>query len=184
MFRKFYMYTLITRVFNLALKKALPIIILFLFTNCIFAQSPTITSFSPLNGKPGDAVTITGTNFSSTNTNNLVFFGATKAIVTSSTTTSITATVPLGATYAPISVLNANINLAAQSNKNFTPSFNPVRSTLIAGNFIEKEDFTSNNSAEAMVVGDIDEDGKADLAITAKAVKFWYFAIQHLEFIN
>ena len=47
-----------------------------------FAQVPTITSFSPTSAKPGDAVTLTGTNFSTTPTNNIVFFGATPAMVT------------------------------------------------------------------------------------------------------
>ena len=60
----------------------------------------TITSFSPLTGIPGSSVTITGIDFNTTAANNIVYFGAVKAIVTNATSTSLTVTVPSGATYA------------------------------------------------------------------------------------
>ncbi|MEP1779247.1 LamG-like jellyroll fold domain-containing protein, partial [Reichenbachiella sp.] len=66
---------------------------------------PTISSFSPANGPIGTEVTITGTNFDATPANNIVFFGAAKAAVTAATSTSLTVTVPAGATYEPITVL-------------------------------------------------------------------------------
>ncbi len=47
------------------------------------AQTPTITSVSPNAGSTGTAVTITGTNFNTTAANNIVYFGATKATVSS-----------------------------------------------------------------------------------------------------
>jgi len=65
---------------------------------------PTITSFSPTSGPIGTTVTITGTNFSTTTTNNIVWFGAVKATVTAATSTSLSVTLPIGATYQPISV--------------------------------------------------------------------------------
>ncbi len=40
--------------------------------------TPTITSISPLSGSPGSSITITGTNFSSTVADNVVYFGAAK----------------------------------------------------------------------------------------------------------
>lgn len=79
----------------------------FFFANA----QPTITSFSPSSAKPGDAVTITGTNFNTTAANNIVFFGATQATVTAATATSLTVTVPSGATYAPITAFNLNTYL-------------------------------------------------------------------------
>ena len=60
-------------------------------------------------------VTITGTNFNTTPANNVVYFGATKATVSASTASSLTVTVPTGATYAPITVLNTGTSLAAYS---------------------------------------------------------------------
>jgi hypothetical protein len=59
----------------------------------------SITSFTPATGAIGSSVTITGTNFNTTAAQNIVFFGATKAVVTAASATSLTVTVPLGATY-------------------------------------------------------------------------------------
>ena len=66
--------------------------------------SPTITAVSPGIGIAGDEVTITGTNFSATPSDNTVSFNGTLATVISSTETSITATVPDGATTGDITV--------------------------------------------------------------------------------
>ena len=65
---------------------------------------PTITSFTPENGVKETTVTITGTNFSTTPASNIVKFNGTAAVVTASTATSITTTVPAGATTGTISV--------------------------------------------------------------------------------
>ena len=70
----------------------------------LIAQVPTISSFSPGSGHIGTQVIITGTNFSATSVNNAVFFGAVKANVSAATPTSLTVTVPVGATYQPLSV--------------------------------------------------------------------------------
>ncbi|WP_211212345.1 IPT/TIG domain-containing protein, partial [Rudaea cellulosilytica] len=65
---------------------------------------PTITGFSPSIGPVGTSVTITGTNFSATAANNVVKFNGTAAAVTAASATSLTATVPSGATSGKISV--------------------------------------------------------------------------------
>ena len=57
---------------------------------------PTITSFTPTDGVTGTTVTITGTNFSGTGANTVKFNG-TEAVVTASTATSITTSVPSAA---------------------------------------------------------------------------------------
>ncbi len=74
-----------------------------LFSSVTFAQ-PTITSFSPLSGIAGTPVTITGTNFSITPASNTVSFNGTMATVLTSTATSISTTVPVGATTGTIAV--------------------------------------------------------------------------------
>ena len=79
------------------------------------AQTPVITSFSPLNGAAGTTVTISGTDFNTIPSNNVVFFGATRATLTMASATSLTVTVPTGATFAPITVLNTGNALAAYS---------------------------------------------------------------------
>jgi hypothetical protein len=63
----------------------------------------TIDSFSPTNGVVGASVTITGTNFDSTE---LVDFDGTPAAFTVDSATQITATVPDGAASGPIGVTN------------------------------------------------------------------------------
>lgn len=69
-----------------------------------YVLPPTISAISPLSGKVGDAVTITGTNFSTTSTENVVSFNGTAATVTTVSATSITVTVPTGATTGAITL--------------------------------------------------------------------------------
>jgi hypothetical protein len=125
---------------------------------------PTITSFTPMSAAPGASVTISGTNFSATAANNTVFFGATKATVTSASTTSLAATVPTGATFGPISVQVAN--LTAFSTQFFLPTFTGTGSTIDASNLASKVDFTTGTGPSGLAVGDIDGDGKPDVAVT------------------
>jgi gliding motility-associated-like protein len=106
------------------------------------SPSPTITSFSPSSGSAGTSVVITGTNFSATPTENIVTFYDNKtAVVTASTTTSITATVPSGAATGKISVTTncvtvtstADFTIGAPSLPtiiSFTPSSGPVGTTV------------------------------------------------------
>jgi hypothetical protein len=90
------------------------------------ASAPGITSFTPTSGPVGTAVTITGTNFSTTPGNNTVKFNGVTAAVSASTATSITTTVPAGATTGTISVaVGAN---TATSSTNFTVTAGSVLS--------------------------------------------------------
>src|SRR6266571_1922050 len=66
--------------------------------------APTITGFTPASGPVGTAVTITGTNFDPVASNNEVKFNGVLATVTSASATSLTATVPSGATTGSITV--------------------------------------------------------------------------------
>ena len=70
-----------------------------LFGSSSYAEvmPPTISSFNPLSATNGASVTITGTNFSETLTNNIVWFGAVQATVQSASATNLVATVPIGA---------------------------------------------------------------------------------------
>lgn len=79
------------------------------------APAPTITSFDPPQGPPGTSVTITGTNFDPVPSNNIVSFNGITAQVTSATSSSITVTVPPGASDGPISVI-ANCVLVNSTN--------------------------------------------------------------------
>ena len=76
---------------------------------------PAISSFSPLIGSVGNTVTLTGTNFDPTPANNIVKFNGIAAVVTASTSTSITTTVPAGATTGTITVNTAACNTGTTS---------------------------------------------------------------------
>jgi hypothetical protein len=65
---------------------------------------PTVTGFSPPTGAEGSSVTITGTNIQPGGTN--VLFNTLPALVTSASSTSVTAVVPSNATTGPISVFD------------------------------------------------------------------------------
>jgi hypothetical protein len=121
------------------------------------AQAPIITNFSPTSGPVGTSVTITGTGFDATN--NIVFFGATKASVTAAGPTSLTVTVPTATTYQYISVTNLTNNLTAYSAKPFV--------VTLAGTiaFDAKQDQTTGTTPKSVSIGDIDGDGKPDLAV-------------------
>ena len=70
-------------------------------TNFTVGAAPTITSFTPTSGPVGKNVTITGTNLTGVTA---VKFNGVTATFTPSTATSVTATVPSGATTGKISV--------------------------------------------------------------------------------
>ena len=71
-------------------------------------NSPTISGFNPTIGTPNTPVTITGTNFDPDPYNDKTRFNITYSPNTAVTTTSITTTVPLGASSGRISVATPN----------------------------------------------------------------------------
>lgn len=113
--------------------KKLFYLFLVLFTSLkVQAQKPTITNFSPTSGVVGTTVTITGTNFNATAAQNVVFFGASKATVTAASTTSLTVTVPTGATFQSITVLTGTYTLKwykASDNSLVTMPVSPTTTT-------------------------------------------------------
>lgn len=125
---------------------------------------PVVTSFSPLSGFTGSSVQINGTNFNATAANNIVYFGATKATVTTAAATQLTVTVPNGSSFKPLSVLNTSNNLAGNSNITFIATF-PNAGSVNANSFPARTDLSTGASTAPVdvEVGDIDGDGKPDL---------------------
>ena len=128
---------------------------------------PVISSVSPLSASAGSSVTITGNNFDPAVSNNTVYFGAVKAVVTGGSSTSLTATVPAGATYQPVSVLRMPYGLTAYSAASFDLAFtNPFGSGIPANFYKPRVDISLGGRfpfSEAL--GDVDGDGKPDLVI-------------------
>lgn len=154
---------------NKVVKRALVMIVCCLFFSMAAFAQPTITSFTPTAGQVGAIVSITGTNFNTTATNNIVIFGATRATVTAATAMQLTVTVPVGATYAPITVLDATTGLLGYSSSNFTPTFSPNKGSIAASDFDPKMDFATGAGSFSVATGDLDGDGKADLAVANRA---------------
>lgn len=141
------------------MKNTLLLLLTLIVFRVVQAQVPTITTFSPASGAIGSSVTINGTGFNATAAQNIVFFGATQATVTSASPTSLTVTVPVGATYQYISVTNLTNNLTTYSAKPFIVTFTGA----IA--FDAKQDILTLSIPKSVSIGDIDGDGKADLAV-------------------
>lgn len=136
---------------------------------CQVMAQPTVSSISPSAGYPGSTVQITGTGFNSTPGNDIVYFGATRAVVNSASTTSLSVTVPVGATYMPVTVNNAANGLMAYSVQSFLPDYD--NSAYIPGtvSFDPKVDFIDplySSQPSGVCLSDIDGDGKADMVVT------------------
>jgi hypothetical protein len=131
----------------------------------VLPPPPTITSFTPTSASVAATVTLTGTGFNTTATDNIVFFGATQATVTAATATSMTVTVPSGATFAPITVLNTATSLAAYSTQFFNPTFTPTNRSITSSNIEARVDFGTGFSPRSVVLGDLDGDGKPELVV-------------------
>jgi hypothetical protein len=131
----------------------------------LYAQQcnvPVVNSFSPNTGYIGSTVTITGSNFDPNPANNQVFFGATQATVVSSSFSTLVVTVPVGTTYAPITVRNA-CGLIGSS----TLSFNGIFCTTnITSTTYNQESYSTGVSGGyQMLSQDMDLDGKPDLLV-------------------
>lgn len=126
---------------------------------------PVITTFAPANGTVGTTVSITGANFNADASNNIVYFGAVRATVTSGTTNSLEVTLPAGATYQPISVLDQATGLTGYSSKPFITTFtNPFGEGIPANFYKPRVDITGDQSY-SVVTGDVDGDGKPDMVV-------------------
>ncbi len=135
---------------------------LMLFSGLIcFAQiKPEISGVSSGNATIGSPVTITGSNFGANALENIVYFGSVKAQITAANSTSLTANVPIGANFQPVTVTNLATRLT-------TFSGNPVMPGFSGGtNFGSKFNFSTGIEPTSVKIGDLDGDGKPDLITT------------------
>ncbi|MBK7569326.1 MAG: VCBS repeat-containing protein [Bacteroidetes bacterium] len=134
-------------------------LLFFIFLYTFYVNGQTISSFSPTTGPIGTIVTITGTGFDNTLTNNIVFFGATAATVSAASATSLTATVPTGANYQYITATNIITNLTAYSDKPF------IVTTICNSATTFAPAISVQGGSHNVEIYDMDGDGKADLII-------------------
>ncbi|TAE90055.1 MAG: hypothetical protein EAY81_01310, partial [Bacteroidetes bacterium] len=129
--------------------------------NLTILKCPVITNVTPNNGAVGAPVTITGSNFSTTPANNIVYFGGVRSAVTSSTATSMVTTIPNGAAYRPLSL---NVNGAiVQSALAINTTFNGGNAAFSSSSFESRSSISVSNSVIGNASGDLDGDGKPDL---------------------
>ena len=126
---------------------------------------PTITSFSPTKAIPGSNITLSGTGFNPTLSQNTVWIGASKATISAATTTSITAKVPVGATTDYIRLLNSGTQQGVQSNEFFVSSYSPSKDSIQSAEISPKVDLTTLGGPEDIRVSDLDGDGKPDIVV-------------------
>lgn len=88
----------------------------------------SIISFTPAGAGVGAVVTINGTNFNTTASQNTVTFNGASAMVSSATSTQIVTAVPAGATTGPISVTTSSGS--ATSSSNFVVGIAPDAPTI------------------------------------------------------
>ena len=93
----------------------------------------TITSINPISGIVGTSVTISGTNFNTTASNNIVKFNGTTATISATpTTTSIITNVPVGATTGKITVEVAGQIATSTSDFTVLACLKPTKPTITA----------------------------------------------------
>lgn len=146
--------------------KAINCIVIFLIAS-LSLSAQRIISFNPISGRVGTTVTITGTGFDPVAGNNIVYFGATKATVTSASATQLVVIVPTGATFQPISVTKGG--LTAYSARPFILTFGCAPVAVNATTtFSEKINFSTGtfSSPVSIAIADFDGDGKPDIAST------------------
>ncbi len=127
---------------------------------------PVITALSLYHAPVGSAVTISGSGFSATPSSNIVYFGSVKASVTGGNANSLTVTVPTGASYKPVTVLNSQAGLGGVAPLDFGTTFlNPAVPGITAGFYRPKVDFPSLGLPYYVQLADMDGDGKPDMVI-------------------
>lgn len=137
--------------------------LLFFFSSSLFSQVPSITSIAPLSGNAGTLVTITGSGFSDTLSNNVVHFGPVRGKVVATTSGQISVFVPPSATYDRITVTVGNYT--ASSARPFNHQF-PGIGEIVNGMFAGAVEFpAANNGPYSLIVSDFDGDTIPDLGI-------------------
>ena len=107
--------------------------------------------------------------FNDTIAKDIVYFGATMATVTAASGTSLTVTVPLGATYDRVSVENVTHHLRGYEPYPFIPTYSNACFSSGSFTFNPGVDLTVGTSPYMAAIGDLDGDGKPDIVVSNKS---------------
>ncbi len=142
----------------------------------VIAPIISLNTVSPLKGAVGSTVTITGSNFSTTLSENKVRFGTVEATVLTASTSQLTVTVPPGAALGLVSVTRDN--LTARYHLPFVPTFGPG---VVFDNthFSPPVNFTLTTADYDIAVGDLNRDGKPDVIAEGQTFRAYSFLNTH-----
>ncbi len=147
------------------MKKIYILFLIGLMTFELNAQSPFVGSVTPLSGKAGEIVTITGRGFSSTTSDLQVRFGGAIAEVISSTETLIEVKIPNNAAFGNIHVTNLSTGLTVSSADQFLYSFDGE--TFQVSKLGAQQQFpTGYNAIGDICLCDFNNDNTLDVAAT------------------
>ncbi len=150
------------------MKNKITLILLTFLVSYTFAQ-PVITSFSPKSGKGGTSVTLSGSGFNATASNNVVRIGGIKCNITSASSSSLTVELPSQITtdyFYVTDVANSKIGKSFHRFLSQTDSTNWVLSSTSYGSKISlAAGATAGNINAGFGFADIDDDGDFDIAL-------------------
>jgi gliding motility-associated-like protein len=129
--------------------------------------APQILSLSTFAAKPGEPVSINGSNFDSDKSNLSVYFGGVEAVIQTATSTRIDVLVPVGAQYAPVVVINHNAGRSTASQKPFNPLFESG-GRIIRSSFGPRIELDAVGGYGGHTIADMDGDGWADIVVASK----------------
>ncbi|TAE45501.1 MAG: BspA family leucine-rich repeat surface protein, partial [Cytophagales bacterium] len=134
-------------------------------------SAPTITNFTPTSGAVGTSITITGTNFNPSASND-VYFGAVKVTANADATgTSITVTVPLGSTSVTPIVARNNATSLQGSSMDYGKLFTVINTPILTVNSASynKTDINLTDTPVALASADFDNDSRLDMIVTKQS---------------
>ncbi|QLH34128.1 MAG: VCBS repeat-containing protein [Cyclobacteriaceae bacterium] len=142
----------------------------------VHAPVIAVNTISPLKGAVGSTVNITGNNFSTVSSENKVWFGGVEATVLTSSANLITAEVPAGANYAPVSVTKDG--LTSRYRVPFQTTFGPGVD-FDNTHFAPPVTFTLTGANYDLDIGDLNHDGKPDIIAEGTAGNIYAFRNSH-----
>jgi hypothetical protein len=128
----------------------------------IVHAQPVISSVTPLSGPVGSSVTITGSNFNSTPSSNVVYFGSARAQVIAAAPNSLTVQAPSGNSYQPVTVTTGGFT--SFSYPPFVTTFSDSGQFNTQA-FAKRTDYGTGNGPQSIFSMDLDGDGKPDLMV-------------------
>jgi hypothetical protein len=136
------------------------------------SQIPTITSFTPLSGPAGTTVTITGTNFNTTASNNVIWLGGMRCTISSVTATQLKVVVPEYAEWDFFHYTNTGTTNSCYSSRKFLVTFSSARgydytpgTFYLAGSFPAQGTLNNNVPNNKYFLGDANNDRLPDVII-------------------